>query len=166
MSNMVAERRDYDAWVTAVPRDSSEEELWDAPEIAEEQVLVNGFFGNRHWKRCRAHQEPGNCSDRVQFSGGCCGDNCGKGGRSMIEGTAGEPETVVWIAVDGLSDVRGTTQLTFTEVVVANVVMNAEIVAHVVTTTAIMQSFPVEMIGIKKMKVAESSMIGRIMEIG
>ena len=58
MSNMVAERRDYDALVTAVQRDSSEEELWDAPEIAEEQVLVNGFFGNRHWKRCRAHQEP------------------------------------------------------------------------------------------------------------
>ena len=86
--------------------------------------------------------------------------------RSMIEGTAGEPETIVWIAVDGLSDVSGATQLTFTEVAVANVVMNAEIVARVVTTAAIVQSFPVEMIGIKKMKVAESSMIGRIMEIG
>ena len=71
MSNMVAERREYDAWVTAVPRDGSEEELWD------------GFVGNRHWKRCRAHQEPGNCPDRVQYSGGCCGDNCGKGGPSF-----------------------------------------------------------------------------------
>ena len=41
---------------------------------------------------------------------------------SMIEVTAGEPETNVWIAVDGLSeDVRGATQSTFVEVAVASV---------------------------------------------
>ena len=96
------------------------------------------------------------------------GDNCGKSGPPFNDrGTAGGPEIIVWIAVDGLSeDVRGATQLTFTEVVVANVVMTAEIVACVVTTTAIVQSFPVEMIGIKKVEVAESSMIRRIMDIG
>ena len=61
---------------------------------------------------------------------------------SMIEVTAGEPEITVWIAVDGLSeDVRGATH------------------ARVVTTIAIVQSFPVEMIGIKNVEVAESSMI-------
>ena len=79
---------------------------------------------------------------------------------SMIEMTAGEPEITVWIAVDGLGeDVRSATQLTFTEVAVANVVMTAEIVARVVTTTAMVQYFPVEMIGIKNVEVAESSMI-------
>ena len=41
----------------------------------------------------------------------------------------------------------------------ANVVMTAKIVARVVTTTAAVQSFPVEMIGTKNVEVAESSMI-------
>ena len=96
---MVAEYRGYDALVTAVQRNSSEEELWDAPEIAgrkssveerlaggpvgvEEKRLVKGPFGNSHWKRCRVHQEPdcGHCTDGVQCSGGRCGDDCGKSG--------------------------------------------------------------------------------------
>ena len=86
---------------------------------------------------------------------------------SMIEVTAGEPETAVSIAVDGLSeDVRGATKLTLVEVAVANVVVTAEIVVRVVTTTAAVQFFLVETIGTKNVEVAESSMIRWIMDIG
>ena len=80
--------------------------------------------------------------------------------RNAAEVTAGEPEITVWIAVDGLSeDVRSATQLTFTEVAVAKVVMTVEIVARVVMTTAMMQYFPVEMIEIKKRDVECASRI-------
>ena len=89
--------------------------------------------------------------------------------RSMIEVTAGEPETSVSIVVDGLSeDARCTTQSTLVEVAVATVVVTAEIVVRIATTTAALtlQFFLAEMTGTKNVEVAESCMIMWIMDIG
>lgn len=92
--------------------------------------------------------------------------------RSMIEVTAGAPETAVSIVVDGLTKAaRGTTQSTLVEAAVATVVVTAvvtaEIVVRIVTTTVALtvKFLLAEMIGTTNVEAAESSMTRRIADM-